>query len=212
MITLDGEPVPTSQAKVYILLNKPAGVVTTLEDEHAGTTVMDLLPDDLKSRYRMFPVGRLDKDSEGLLILTNDGELAHRLTHPSSKVPKTYLVAVAGQLVPGALSKLRRGVELEDGKTQPAKVRQVDKVGERRILKITISEGRKRQIRRMVSSVGGSVEALVRTAIGPLKDRKLAPGQWRFLTPVEVHQLYVSSKKRVDTSGEEPGGSGRRAE
>ncbi|MER3455060.1 MAG: pseudouridine synthase [Acidimicrobiia bacterium] len=193
-ITVDGEPVPLSQKRVYILLNKPAGTITSVKDEHATKTVLDLLPHDLTNRYRLFPVGRLDKDSEGLLILTNDGELAHRLTHPSSKLHKTYVVAVSGSLVPGAFGKLRRGIELEDGRTLPAKVRQLDKVGGRRILRITITEGRKRQIRRMIAAVGGRVEALVRTAIGPLRDRKLSSGQWRYLTPAEVHQLYMATR------------------
>ncbi len=206
VITLDGEPVPTATKKVYVLMNKPRGVVTTVGDEHAEKTVMDLLPEDLKSRYRLFPVGRLDKDSEGLLILTNDGDLAHRLTHPSSKVPKTYVVSVVGRLEPGALSKLSKGVDLEDGKTLPAKVRQIDKVDDRRILKITITEGRKRQIRRMVRAVGGEVHDLVRTAIGPLRDRKLKPGEWRYLSPAEVHALYKASSQ-VSRSSIEKGDS-----
>jgi 23S rRNA pseudouridine2605 synthase len=193
VISIDGEPVPTSSDKIYILLNKPRGIVTTAEDTHARKTVLDLIPQEIVSRYRLYPVGRLDKDSEGLLIITNDGELTHRLTHPSSKVPKSYVVTVSGRLEPGAISKLARGVELEDGKTLPAKVRQIEKVSDRRILKITLFEGRKRQIRRMIKAVGGEVHDLVRTAIGPLKDRKLAPGEWRYLRPAEVHELYKAS-------------------
>ncbi len=192
-VTLDGQPVPTSREKVYVLVNKPRKLVCTVDDPHAEGTVLDILPSDLKERHRLYPVGRLDKQSEGLLILTNDGELTYRLTHPSSKVPKTYVVAVKGKLVPGALRKLSSGVELEDGKTLPAKVRQVDRVGDRRILRITITEGRKRQVRRMIAAVGGEVEELVRVKIGPLSDRKLRPGQWRFLSPAEVHSLYRAS-------------------
>lgn len=195
VVTVDGEVVPTSSDKVYLLLSKPREVVTTVEDTHSRRTVLDLIPDELRARFRLYPVGRLDKDSEGLLIITNDGDFAHRLTHPSSKVPKTYVVTVSGPLCPGALSKLSRGVELEDGRTRPAKVRQIERVGDRRILKITLTEGRKRQVRRMVRAVGGEVHDLVRTSIGPVTDRGLRPGEWRYLRSTEVHELLKVVRK-----------------
>jgi 23S rRNA pseudouridine2605 synthase len=134
---------------------------------------------------RVFPVGRLDADTEGLLLLTNDGDLAHRLTHPSFGVEKEYLAEVEGTPSPAALRRLRQGVELEDGTTAPAKVAAVGEHG----LRITIHEGRKRQVRRMCEAVGHPVRRLVRTRIGPLSERRLKPGEWRPLTVPEVRSL-----------------------
>jgi len=180
-IEVEGVAVGVRSDLVYYLLNKPAGVVTTASDTHARPTVVSLVP----SEPRVFPVGRLDQDTEGLLLLTNDGELTHRLTHPSYGVEKEYLAEVEGAPTRGALRALRTGVELDDGMTAPAKVSAV----EPNVLRITIHEGRNRQVRRMCEAVGHPVVRLVRTRIGPLADRTLAPGAWRELTTKEVRAL-----------------------
>jgi 23S rRNA pseudouridine2605 synthase len=200
-ITLDGQPVPTKTESVYLLMNKPKGYVTTVSDPQGRPTVMDLLPEEIRSTYRLFPVGRLDKDTQGLLILTNDGNLANRLMHPSSEVPKTYVAVIEGRLIPGALSKLSKGVRLDDGMTKPAKVKDFGEDEGRRVLEITIREGRKRQIRRMIRAVGGEVVELVRTAIGPLRIDKLEPGRVRKLTPAEVHALFKAASAKSDAAG-----------
>jgi 23S rRNA pseudouridine2605 synthase len=180
-IEVDGTGVGIRPGLVHYLLNKPAGVVTTASDPQGRPTVVGLVP----AEPRVFPVGRLDADTEGLLLLTNDGELAHRLTHPSFGVDKEYLAGVDGRPTRGALRRLREGVELEDGPTAPAKV---SLVGDR-LLRITIHEGRKRQVRRMCEAVGLPVRRLVRVRIGPIADRRLAPGEWRALEPDEIRAL-----------------------
>jgi 23S rRNA pseudouridine2605 synthase len=169
---------------VYYLLNKPEGVVTTMVDTHGRETVLDFVP----SEPRVFSVGRLDVDTTGLLILTNDGQLTQFLTHPSHGVEKEYIAEVecgTNGVPNGTLRHLRDGVELEDGMTAPAEVGQP----EPGVLRIVIHEGRNRQVRRMCEEVGHPVIRLVRTRIGPLRDTKLAPGQWRELTIEEVRQL-----------------------
>ena len=180
-IAVDGVPLSVRPGVVYYLLNKPAGVVTTAADPQGRPTVVDLVPPE----PRVFPVGRLDVDTEGLLLLTNDGDLAHRLTHPSFGVEKEYLAEVEGTPTRGELRRLREGVELDDGPTAPARVALVPP----RALRIAIHEGRKRQVRRMCAAVGHPVVRLVRTRIGPLADRRLGPGEWRLLTPAEVRRL-----------------------
>ncbi len=180
-IEVDGAAIGVRQGLVHYLLNKPTGVVTTADDPQGRPTVVDLVPAD----PRVYPVGRLDADTEGLLLLTNDGELAHRLTHPSFGVHKEYLAEVEGTPSRGAVRRLREGVELEDGVTAPAKVSLVDP----HTLRITIHEGRNRQVRRMCAAVGHPVRRLVRTRIGPLAERRLAPGEWRALTQAEVRAL-----------------------
>ncbi|MGA1419228.1 MAG: pseudouridine synthase, partial [Ilumatobacteraceae bacterium] len=158
----------------------------TAKDTHDRVTVVELVPQE----PRVHPVGRLDLDSEGLIILTNDGDLTHRLTHPSFGVEKEYLVHVrcGAEGVPeSAMNKLRKGVELEDGVTAPAKVGQVQPG----VLRIVIHEGRHRQVRRMCDAVGHEVNRLVRTRIGPITDTSLAPGEWRHLTAQEVRALAV---------------------
>lgn len=180
-IVVDGVPVAVDPDLVYYLLNKPPGVVSTARDPQARPTVTSLVP----AEPRVFPVGRLDTDSEGLLLLTNDGELTHRLTHPKYGVKKEYLVHVQGDPRPSALRRLREGVELDDGPTMPA---QVSRLGPA-TLRITIHEGRNRQIRRMGEAVGHPVLRLVRTGIGPLRVGKLKPGEWRRLAAVEVRAL-----------------------
>jgi 23S rRNA pseudouridine2605 synthase len=184
-IEVDGAPVGVRPGLVHYLLNKPPGVVTTASDPQGRPTVVELVP----AEPRVFPVGRLDADTEGLLLLTNDGELAQRLTHPSFGVDKEYLAHVEGSPSRGAIRRLRAGIELEDGLTAPAKV---SLVGDR-LLRITIHEGRKRQVRRMCEAVGHPVRRLVRVRIGPLSDRRLAPGEWRELARHEVRALERAS-------------------
>ena len=181
VLEVDGALVPTRADLVHYLLHKPAGVVTTAKDTHGRPTVVDLVP----SEPRVFPVGRLDADSEGLLLLTNDGELTHRLTHPSHGVEKEYLVEVPGTPTRGELRRLREGIELDDGITAPAKA---SVVGDG-VLRIVVHEGRNRQVRRMCEAIGHPVTRLVRTRIGPLTDTKLKPGEWRPLTHDEVMAL-----------------------
>lgn len=180
-VEVDGIPVGLRADLVYYLLNKPPGVVSTASDPQGRPTVVALLPDD----PRIFPVGRLDTDSEGLLLLTNDGELTHRLTHPSFGVEKEYLAHVAGRPARGSLRRLREGVELDDG---PARAVAVS-MPEPSVVRIVVREGRNRLVRRMCEAVGHPVIRLVRTRIGPLSDRKLPPGQWRELTRSEVREL-----------------------
>jgi 23S rRNA pseudouridine2605 synthase len=184
-IEVDGAPVGVRPGLVYYLLNKPKGVVTTAKDTHGRPTVVGLVPPE----PRVFPVGRLDADSEGLLLLTNDGELANRVAHPSHGVDKEYLVeVVGGRVPPGAIRRLREGVALDDGVTAPAMVSQPTPG----VLRITIHEGRNRQVRRMCDAVGHPVQRLVRTRIGPIHDRTLSPGEWRELTSAE-HKALVEA-------------------
>ena len=187
-VAVDGVPISVRPGLVYYLLNKPAGVVTTASDPQGRPTVLDLVP----SEPRVFPVGRLDAATEGLLLLTNDGELAHRLTHPSFGVDKEYLAEVDTPPTRGELRRLREGVELEDGRTAPARVTLVPP----RAVRMVIHEGRNRQVRRMLDAVGHPVRRLVRTRIGPLTDRRLRPGEWRPLTPAEVRRLEEEVARR----------------
>ncbi len=187
-VAVDGVPISVRPGLVHYLLNKPAGVVTTASDPQGRPTVLDLVP----SEPRVFPVGRLDAATEGLLLLTNDGELAHRLTHPSFGVAKEYLAEVDTPPTRGELRRLREGVELEDGRTAPARVTLVPP----RAVRMVIHEGRNRQVRRMLDAVGHPVRRLVRTRIGPLTDRRLRPGEWRPLTPAEVRSLEEEVARR----------------
>lgn len=196
-IEIDGALVAVAEGLVHYLLNKPAGVITTASDELGRPTVVELVP----PVPRVYPVGRLDVDTEGLLIVTNDGPLTHRLTHPRFGVDKEYVAEVLGPPAPGALRALRRGVELEDGMTAPARVALLSPT----MLRITIHEGKNRQVRRMCEAVGHPAIRLVRTRIGPLVDHRLAPGRWRELTAVEVRGL-------AEVAGlDGPGGGGVRA-
>ena len=186
-VCVDGEPVGVLPGLVYYLLNKPEGTVTTAADTHGRPTVLDLVP----SEPRVFSVGRLDMETTGLLILTNDGQLTQHLTHPSRGVEKEYLAEVESgpRGVPnGALRALRDGVELDDGPTAPAEVGQP----EPGLLRIVIHEGRNRQVRRMCEAVGHPVIRLTRTRIGTLRDTTLKPGEWRELGVDEVRRLSGS--------------------
>ncbi|MET0836261.1 MAG: pseudouridine synthase [Thermoleophilaceae bacterium] len=185
-VAVDGRPVAPEPREVHAL-NKPAGVVSTARDTHGRPTVVELV----RSRRRLYPVGRLDADSTGLILLTNDGELAERLTHPRYGVEKVYRARVQPARVSRrALETLRQGVELEDGKTAPARVRQ-PRPG---VLEITIREGRKRQVRRMCEAVGHRVVELRRVAFGPLGLRGLEPGQSRRLSRAEVERLRRAAR------------------
>jgi 23S rRNA pseudouridine2605 synthase len=181
VIEVNGEGVGVRPGLVYYLLNKPTGVITTSDDPQGRPTVLSLVP----AEPRVYPVGRLDLDTEGLLLITNDGALTHRLTHPSFGVEKEYLAEVQGELTDAELRRMRNGVELEDGITSPAKVSQPQPS----LLRITIHEGRNRQVRRMCDAVGHPVIRLVRVRIGPLRDPALAPGSWRELTIEEVRAV-----------------------
>jgi 23S rRNA pseudouridine2605 synthase len=188
-VAVDGEAVGRAEQPVVYALNKPAGVVSTARDTHGRPTVVDLVP----SRSRLYPVGRLDVDSTGLILLTNDGELANRLMHPRYEVPRTYRATVARPpLRRPALQALRDGVRLEEGRTAPARVRSLAPD----LLEITIHEGRKRQVRRMCEAVGHSVRSLQRVAFGPLHLGDLAEGKYRRLRAVEVERLRRSARRR----------------
>jgi 23S rRNA pseudouridine2605 synthase len=187
-VTVDGIPI-TLPDLVHRLLNKPPGYVTTSSDPQGRRIIFDLLP----SEPRTFPVGRLDYDSEGLLIVTNDGELAHALTHPSTGVPKTYLADVDGEPIAATMRQLVAGVELDDGPAAADAARVVARRPGGAAVEIVLHEGRNRQVRRMLEVVGHPVRRLVRTRIGPLVDHTLAPGAWRDLTIDEVRALYAAA-------------------
>ncbi len=189
-VELDGVPVGVLPGLVYYLLNKPAGVVTTASDPHGRPTVVELVP----AEPRVFAVGRLDAATEGLILLTNDGELAQRVTHPSHGVEKEYLAEVQGVPAPADIRRLREGVQLEDGVTSPAKVASVSPG----VLRIIIHEGRNRQVRRMCEAVGHPVLRLVRTRVGPISDRSLKPGGWRRLEASEVLALARAAAASPD--------------
>jgi len=189
-IAIDGKPLRSAAPPVYILLNKPVGVMTTLIDPGGRPTVRDLVAG---VRQRVFPVGRLDFHSAGLLLLTNDGELALRLTHPRYGVRKTYEVKVKGRPEAAQLAALARGVRLAEGVSGPAAVRVMEASERKTWLSITLAEGKNRQVRRMCDGVGLDVEKLVRVALGPLKLGKLPAGAWRHLEPDEVAALRGAS-------------------
>jgi 23S rRNA pseudouridine2605 synthase len=195
-VSLDGEPL-TKQKLAYVLLHKPAGVVTTASDPQGRTTVVDLV--DHPSR--VVPVGRLDADTTGALLLTNDGDLAHRLAHPSYEVDKVYEVETWTQPTDADLERLRTGVELDDGPTSPARVRRIS--GAR--IELTIHEGRNRQVKRMFEAIGHRVKALHRSRYGPLTVGGLEPGAWRELEPSEVERLQAPTESQ---RGRAPGRAG----
>lgn len=182
-VVLDGRPVEGPEPRVHYVLHKPVGVLSTAQDTHRRPTVLELVP---SHGLRLYPVGRLDADSSGLILLTNDGELANRLTHPSFQVEKTYRAKLGGGTVgEDALRALRSGVELDDGPTAPARVRRLNG----NVIELTIHEGRNRQVRRMCAAVGHPVLELERVGFGPLRLDGLKPGAHRRLTAVEVERL-----------------------
>jgi 23S rRNA pseudouridine2605 synthase len=197
VVAVDGGELEGPEQAVVYVLNKPVGVVSTAKDTHGRPTVVSLVAQAApparqgaapaaSKRVRLYPVGRLDLDTSGLILLTNDGALAHRLTHPSFEAPKTYRARVGGGPVGDrALAKLREGVRLEDGMTAPARVRRVGRTA----IELTIHEGRNRQVRRMCEAVGHPVSALERIAFGPLRLGELAPGAHRRLTVAELERL-----------------------
>ena len=177
-LSFDGVPLRVNPELVYYLLHKPKGVISTANDPQGRKTVTDLVPVE----PRVYPVGRLDKDTEGLLLITNDGDLTYRLTHPSQGVEKEYLVELSQKVSRGNLRRLREGIELEDGLTSPAKVSQIQDG----VIKIVIHEGRNRQVRRMFQAIGHPVKRLIRTRIGNMVDHTLQSGQWRQLTTIDL--------------------------
>ncbi len=184
-VSVDGVTIELAVEKMYFLLNKPPGYITTVKDTRRRPTVMDLLHEEA----RLFPVGRLDRDTRGLLLITNDGYLAHRLLHPSRGVDKTYVVRASGQLSARGLSRLRKGIPLEEGTTAPAKIKVLAQDAEGCLLEITIHEGRKRQVRRMCAAVGLEVVDLIRTRFGPLDLKGVEEGSYRHLSGKELQAL-----------------------
>ena len=199
-LRVDGSPVLFESGLAYRLLNKPIGVISTVSDTHGRPTVVELVPPD----PRVVPVGRLDADTEGLLLLTNDGDLTHRLTHPSFGVWKTYMAQVDGLVSDADLGRLRRGIELDDGMTAPAKARLLAATKRESAVELKIHEGRNRQVRRMLDRLGHPVTRLIRTAIGPIDIGTLKSGDFRDLTQGEVDRLYSVStspgEERNDTA------------
>lgn len=185
-IEVDGQRVHLSEEHEYLLLNKPAGVVTTANDPQGRDTVLDLV----RSSRRIYPVGRLDADTQGVLLLTDDGELTHRLTHPRYQVPRTYIAEVRGVVPPAAARRLVSGVRLDDGPARAESAKVVRSVGNRTQVELVLTEGRKREVRRMLESVGFPVVKLVRTRFGPLSLKGLRAGRVRPLTPQEIGELH----------------------
>ena len=206
-IKVDGRRVKTAQRKRYVLLNKPRGYITSRSDPQGRPTVMDLLK---AVKEYVYPVGRLDYDTEGLLLLTNDGELATRLTHPRHEVDKVYEARVRGVPDAHTLDRLARGVTIEGRRTSPAKLRASEPIvkesGEQTIVEITIHEGRQRQVREMFDSVGHPVVRLKRVRIGPVNDPDIPPGHWRDLTPQEIAKLQRAAGLGVRSAKRPCGG------
>jgi 23S rRNA pseudouridine2605 synthase len=192
-VEVDGSMVPLDARLKYYLVNKPAGVITTAADPHGRATVLDYFDPTL----RVWPVGRLDADTEGVLVVTNDGDLTHRLTHPSFGVPKSYLVEVRGTVTRSVIRGLETGVDLDDGRSAPALARIVDRGQAATLIEVTISEGRNRQVRRMFETLGYPVTRLVRIRIGPVELGRLKPGTVRRLGPEEVAALYAAGAKEI---------------
>jgi 23S rRNA pseudouridine2605 synthase len=189
-VAVDGKPVKMPNKKYYIMLNKPVGYVSTVNDQFDRPTVVDLVKEEIKTR--IFPVGRLDYETEGLLLLTNDGDFTYRVTHPKFHMDKTYLVTLYGGINIKGLSSLRRGVEIDGYKTAPAQVEMLSADGGETVLKVTIHEGRNRQVRKMMETVGCKVKHLQRISIGKVELGNLPLGRWRHLTSHEVSYLMNS--------------------
>lgn len=194
VVMLDGKEV-VREEQVYYMLHKPAGYTTTVSDPHAERTVMELMED---IPFRIFPVGRLDRDTEGLLLFTNDGELANRLMHPGHRVSKTYLVRAEGRISPVAFKRLQRGLDLSDGRTSPAGIERVRQVDGETEFELTIWEGRNRQVRRMCQAVGHEVTSLKRLRVGTLSLGSLPLGHYRKLRRADFVALADSGDKKND--------------
>ncbi len=191
VVKVDGARLPLAPHLLTYLVNKPPGVVCTTSDPHASEKVIDLVPD----YPRVWPVGRLDRRSEGLILLSNDGELTNLVTHPRYGITKTYRVLVEGVPRPAVVRGLVRGVSLDDGPARARQARVVTRTAREAHLEVVMNEGRKREIRRMMESVGHPVRRLVRTSIGPLRDHTLRPGRWRKLSNPEVSALYRAGSR-----------------
>lgn len=202
-ISVDGVPVPAHPALRYFAFNKPRGVTTTLRDPHAEVPLSRFLP----SGPRVFPVGRLDRESEGLVLLTNDGNLAYRLQHPSYGVEKEYLVEVDGELTRDAMRRLVQGIPLEDGMARAVRAELVQRVPRKSAASLVMNEGRKRELRRMLAALGYPVRRLVRTRLGPVRLGRLPAGRVRELTFDEVRKLYRVT--RLDEASPRQRGPGR---
>ncbi len=187
-VRVDDIPLPLRPDQVYVLLNKPPGVLSTVDDPQGRTTVVDLVPLDT----RIYPVGRLDADSEGLLVLTNDGALTAFATHPRNGVTKQYLALVEEKPSDRSIRRLVEGVELADGPAAARSARLIDRHGDSALVEIVMTEGRNREVRRMLDEIGHPVRRLVRTAFGPIADRSLKPGEWRDLSIDEVRAIYAA--------------------
>jgi 23S rRNA pseudouridine2605 synthase len=188
-IAVDGVPLPVRPGLTYVLVNKPPGVISAATDPQGRPTVVGLVA----ASTRLYPVGRLDADSEGLILLTNDGTLTNLVTHPSGGVTKTYVARVAGSPGTKTMRRLQTGVELDDGPARALAARVVDRGLDSSMVELVMGEGRNREVRRLLVAVGHEVLQLVRTAIGPLRDRELRPGSWRALTTAEVRSLYAAA-------------------
>lgn len=185
VLTLDGAPIPVSQELETYLLNKPTGVISTASDPQGRKTVIDLVDSD----KRLYPVGRLDADSEGLILVSNDGELTNRITHPSFGVTKRYLAEVEGSMTKSTVRRLTVGVELEDGPARAESANLVESRSDRSLVELVMMEGRNREVRRMLEAIGHPVTRLVRTAIGGLTDSALKPGASRRLTATDIQRI-----------------------
>nr|WP_156746074.1 pseudouridine synthase [Mycobacterium sp. 1423905.2] len=190
VIHVDGARIVLDDSLVYLALNKPRGMHSTMSDDRGRPCIGDLVERKVRGSKKLFHVGRLDADTEGLILLTNDGELAHRLMHPSHEVPKTYVATVAGTVQRGLGKKLRAGIELDDGPVAVDDFAVVDAIPGKTLVRVTLHEGRNRIVRRLLAAVGYPVEALVRTDIGPVTLGKQRPGSFRALGQDEIGQLY----------------------
>lgn len=186
-VTVDNKPVEIKDKKYYIMLNKPAGYVSTAKDQFDRPTVVDIVKEEVGTR--IFPVGRLDYETEGLLLMTNDGDFTYKITHPKFQKDKTYIAVINGGIAIPDLNRLRKGVKVEDYTTSPAQVEIMDAVGGKTAIKITIHEGRNRQVRKMFDALGYTVIALKRIKIGELELGNLPVGRWRHLTSHEINCL-----------------------
>ncbi len=193
-VEIDGVPLPIAPDLAYYAVYKPVGTVSTADDPQGRPTIVELVPEG----PRVYPAGRLDADSEGLMVLTNDGDLTLRITHPSFGIHKTYVVLVGGVVEPMTIRRLTNGVDLDDGRAAAVAARIVDRSRDTSLVEVTMGEGRKRIVRRMFDAIGHPVQRLVRTSIGPLRDTSLSPGQCRPLTIEEIRALYQAGVGAVD--------------